>query len=110
MTPISERCRTQGSEESPSHDVDAPEAACGRDVHETLVGLLKEPPGGLHTQLKEIVAGRGAELLREHPGEVPRAHRHVIGERLDRQWLVEVVRHPHLYLVHRLRVRGLRFE
>ena len=64
----------------------------------------------LHAQLKEIVARRGAELLREHPREVSRTHRQAIGERIDRQWLVEVFRHPHLELVHRLRVRRLRFE
>ena len=110
MAPISEGCRTQGSKESPPHDVVAPEAACDRHLHETLVGLLQEPPGGLHAQLKEIVAWRGAELLREHPREVSRAHRHAIGERIDRQWLIEVFRHPHLELVHRLRVRRLRFE
>ena len=96
MTPISERCRSQGSQESPSQNVDAPEAGRDRHLLETLVGLLQEPPGGLHTQLKEIAARRGAEVLREHPREVPWAHRDAKGERVDRQWPVQMFRHPHL--------------
>ena len=79
MTPISERCGTNGPEKRPSHDVDAPEAGRDRHLHGTLVGLLEEPPGSLDAQLKEIAARRGAELVGEHPRKVPRAHRHAIG-------------------------------
>src|SRR2546425_4088151 len=110
VSSVSERCRPQRSQERPSHDVDAPEAARDRAVRETLVGLLQEPPSGLYAQLKEIAAWRDAELLCEHPREVPRAHRHAIGEGVDRQAPVEVFHHPHLQLVHRLGVQGLRFE
>jgi hypothetical protein len=79
-------------------------------LHETLVGVFQEPPGGLHAQLQEVVAGRGAEFLPEHPREVPGAHRHAVGERVDPTVAGRDVPSSTLVLVHRLRVRGLRFE
>jgi hypothetical protein len=84
VTAIAERGRSQRSQESPAHDVGAPEAASGRDLEQTLVGLLQETSGRLEAQLEEVAGRRGAELLGEHAGKVPRAHRRLVGERVDR--------------------------
>ena len=64
----------------------APHGFCGAepaprgDHGDGVVGFLELPARGLGAHALDVGAGRLADLVGEHPGEVPRAHRRAPGE------------------------------
>jgi hypothetical protein len=61
----------------------------------------------LHAHLKHVLGRRGAHLSGEDALEITGAHRHPLGEMIDRQSRLEVLGDPDLQLVDRRHLRGL---
>ena len=72
--------------------------------------LLEQLAGALDPELLDVGGRRHADLAAEEAGEVARAHRGALGERLDAQVGVEVVGDPGLQLAQRAALGELRRE
>src|SRR5688572_17250882 len=97
----------QCPEERTSHGLGGAEPAAAGDGVDRVAGLLEASTCGFESCGLDEACRRAAGLLAEATGEVPRAHRRVRGQRLDREVSVQVLGDVVLHVAQRVAVRGL---
>ena len=65
------------------------------------IRAFEETPRRFAAHLKHVLGRRGANLPGEDALEISHAHRHPLGEVLDRQSRLEMLGHPDLQLADR---------
>src|ERR1700758_1947675 len=77
------RRNADAANEVAPHGFGSAEAAPCSDCDDGVVGLLELPARGLGADAFDVVAGRLADLVGEHPREMARAHRRPAGQLAD---------------------------
>src|SRR6516164_4836143 len=80
------RRNADAANEVAPHGFRGAEAASGGDRDDGVVGLLQLPARGFGANAFDVVAGRLADLIGEHPREMARAHRRPAGQFADAVW------------------------
>ena len=101
---------SQASSEGPTQNLRAPKAAGIGNFLQARRCRIKLSSGSFEPEIFDVPRRRLADLLREHAGEVARAHCRAPPKGRNRHVLREIVRHPGEQISERLAFAGLRRE
>src|SRR5262245_28097393 len=95
------RSDSQQPHKGAPHDINATEANSRGHLLETFIGAFELAARCLYANLNYVLRWSGANLSSKHALEISYAHRHAIGEILDRQFCLKVIGDPDLQLADR---------